>query len=203
VDFINLDNATEHQFDETQMDWFAEQLARDSKNREIHSVVVGSHEALPDSFGAGHSMNESAQGTESGRKVYRELLAFRKQTHKNVYVLASHSHFFMDNVYNTACRRDHPEEVLPGWIVGTAGAVRYRLPADVSGSTQHMTDVYGYLLGTVLADGSIRFEFKEIKESDVTESTRKDYKEEFIHSCFVDNSSKYVPEGPVQPPKCP
>lgn len=33
------------------------------------------------------------------------------------YVLASHSHFFMDNVYNTVCRREHPDEVLPGWIV--------------------------------------------------------------------------------------
>jgi Calcineurin-like phosphoesterase len=203
VDFVNLDNASEDQFDDDQMDWISGELDRDAKNPEIRSVVVGMHEALPDSIGAGHSMNESAQGTETGRKVYQELVAFRNQTHKNVYVLASHSHFFMDNVYNTACRRDHPADVLPGWIVGTAGAVRYRLPADVSGSTEHRTDVYGYLLGTVLADGSVRFEFKEIKESDITESTRKDYKDEVIHSCFVDNSSKYVPEGPVQPPHCP
>jgi hypothetical protein len=203
VDFINLDNASEDEFDDSQMDWLERQLERDTNNPDIRSVVLGMHEALPDSIGAGHSMNESAQGTESGRQVYSELVALRKQTHKNVYVLASHSHFFMDNVYNTACRRDHPEEVLPGWIVGTAGAVRYRLPADVSGSTQHMTDVYGYLLATVLADGSIRFEFKEVKESDIAASTRKDYKDEIIHSCFAENSSKYVPEGPVQPPSCP
>jgi Calcineurin-like phosphoesterase len=203
VDFINLDNASEDEFDDSQMDWLSGQLERDAKNTDIRSVVVGMHEALPDSIGAGHSMNESAQGTESGRKVYGELVAFRKNARKNVYVLASHSHFFMDNVYNTACRRNRPEEVLPGWIIGTAGAVRYRLPRDVSGSTQHMTDVYGYLLATVLSDGSIRFEFKEIKESDVTESTRKDYKDELIHSCFAGNSSKYVPEGPVEPPNCP
>jgi hypothetical protein len=36
---------------------------------------------------------------------------FHKQTHKNVYVLASHSHFFMNNVHKTACRRDHSEDV--------------------------------------------------------------------------------------------
>ena len=42
VDFINLDNATEDQFDDAQMDWF-EQLSRDSKNSEIRSVVVGMH----------------------------------------------------------------------------------------------------------------------------------------------------------------
>ena len=201
VDFINLDNATEDQFDEAQMDWFAEQLARDSKNSEIRSVVVGMHEALPDSISAGHSMNESAQGTESGRKVYEELVAFRKQAGKNVYVLASHSLFFMDNVYNTVCRRNHPDEVLPGWIVGTAGAPRYRLPADVTGSALHMTDVYGYLLATVSANGSIRFEFKQVKESDVTEGTKKDYTNEFIHSCYAGNSSTYVPAGPACPGK--
>jgi len=91
-------------------------------------------------------MNESAQGTESGRKVYDELVAFRKQSGKNVYDLASLPHFFMDNVYNTACRKEHSEEVLPGWIIGTAGAPRYRRPADVTRSTLQMTDVYGYLL---------------------------------------------------------
>jgi hypothetical protein len=42
---------------------------------------------------------------------------FRRKTNKNVYVLASHSHFFLDNVYKTTCRRDHPEEVLPGWEI--------------------------------------------------------------------------------------
>jgi Calcineurin-like phosphoesterase len=201
VDFITLDNASEDQFDDAQLGWFAAQLGRDSKNREIRSVVVGMHEALPESISAGHSMNETAQGTESGRKAYQGLVEFRKETHKNVYLLASHSHFFMDNVYNTACRRNHPDEVLPGWIVGTAGAVRYRLPADVSGSMQHLTDVYGYLLATVSAEGTLRFEFKQINESDVTESTRKDYKDDFIHSCFAGNSSTYVPAGPACPAK--
>lgn len=203
VDFINLDNASEDQFDDSQMDWLASLLERDANDPGIRSIVLGMHEALPDSIGAGHSMNETAQGTDSGRKVYGELVAFRKQTHKNVYVLASHSHFFMDNVYNTACRRDRHEDVLPGWIVGTAGAVRYRLPSDVSGSTQHETDVYGYLLATVLADDSIRFEFKEIRESDIAAPTRKDYKDEFIHSCLAGNSSTYVPDGPAEPPSCP
>jgi hypothetical protein len=199
VDFITLDNSTGAEFDSVQTDWFAKQLDRDSKNSEVRSVVVGMHEALPDSLSAGHSMNESAQGTASGRMVYGELVEFRKKTHKNVYVLARHSHFFMDNVYNTKCRKDHPEDVLPGWIVGTAGAPRYRLPKDVSGSNQHMTDVYGYLLATVSPDGAISFEFKQIGESDVTDSTRKDYKDEFIHSCFAGNSSPYVPDGPSCP----
>ncbi len=201
VDFITLDNSAKEQFDDAQMKWLEAQLHRDAKNAELRSVVVGMHDALPDSMSAGHSMNESAQGTESGRNVYLWLVEFRKKTHKNVYVLASHSHFLMDNVYNTACRREHPDVVLPGWIVGTAGAPRYRLPADVSGSAQHLTDVYGYLLAIVSPDGTIQFEFKQVNEADVTESTRKDYKNEFIHSCFAGNSSTYVPEGASCPMK--
>lgn len=82
---------------------------------------------------------------------------------------------------------------------GTAGAIRYRLPADVSGSTLHKTDVYGYLFAIVSAEGTIRFEFKQINQSDITDATRKDYKDEFIHSCFAGNSSPYVPAGPACP----
>jgi hypothetical protein len=203
VDFITLDNSTDDQFDDAQLDWFASQIGRDSKNSAIRSVVVGMHAALPDSLSAGHSMNESARGTASGRKVYAELVDFRKQTHKNVYVLASHSHFFMENVYNTACRAKRTEDVLPGWIAGTAGAVRYRLPKDVKGATQAKTDVYGYLLGTVLNDGRIEFRFRQISEGDVSESTRKKYSARFVHRCFEANTDPYTPEGPLQPPNCP
>jgi hypothetical protein len=201
VDFITLDNGSDDQFDDTQMAWLAMQLDRDAKNPEIRTLVVGMHKALPESISAGHSMNDSAQGAESGRKAYQDLVAFRRKTQKNVYVLASHSHFILDNIYNTVCHRTPPDEVLPGWIVGTAGAVRYRLPADVSGATQQKTDVYGYLLATVLVDGTIRLEFKQINESDLTDSTRKDYKDEFIQSCFSGNSSAYVPAGPTCPAK--
>jgi hypothetical protein len=83
--------------------------------------------------------------------------------------------------------------------VGTAGAPRYRLPKDVSGSTEHQTDVYGYLLATVSPDGTIDFTFEPVTETDVTASTRKDYKEEFIRSCFAGNAAAYVPAGPTCP----
>ena len=43
--------------------------------------------------------------------------------------------------------------------------------------------------------------FKQVNEKDVTESIRKDYKDEFIHSCFARNSSTYVPEGASCPMK--
>jgi len=203
VDFITLDNASDDQLDDGQLQWFAAEIKRAAENSDVRTLVVGMHEALPDSLSAGHSMNDSAQGTESGRTVYRQLVEFRTRTHKNVYVLASHSHFVMENVYNTACRKRDPNDVLPGWIVGTAGAVRYRLPKDVNGAGEAKTDVYGYILATVSKDGNISFEFKQVEEEDVPETTRQNYSTEFIQSCFQGNASKYVPDGPTQPPHCP
>src|SRR5208283_5143585 len=126
--------------------WFKGVLANDAKDSSIRTVVLGMHAALPDSLSAGHSMNDSAQEQSSGRNVYAQLVAFRRSTQKNAYVLASHSHFVMNNIYATACHAN--DDVLPGWIVGSAGAVRYRLPKDLGVATIAKTDVYGYVLAT-------------------------------------------------------
>ena len=129
VDFINLDNASPDQFDKDQLAWLERVLHADAGDPSIPTIVVGMHAALPDSISKGHSMSETPQGEASGRRVYADLLQLQKTTRKNVYVLASHSHFFMDGVYNTDYWRNNGG-VLPGWIVGTAGAVRYPLPPN-------------------------------------------------------------------------
>ena len=87
VDFIYLDNASDS-FSKEQLDWFDQTLARDEadKNR-VLSVVVGMHEALPDSIASNHSMCDGpkkVEGCASGRHVYEALL--RLQTKKAVYV---------------------------------------------------------------------------------------------------------------------
>jgi len=203
VDFIALDNASEEQFDGEQLEWFNAVIKRAAKKPNIRTVVVGMHKALPDSLSSGHSMNESAKGTQSGRTVYQQLVEFRKRTHKNVYVLASHSHFLMENVYNTQCRSKHPDSVLPGWIVGTAGAVRYRLPRDLNGAGEAKTDVYGYLLAGVSPDGTVRFTFRQVRKNDLSTTDLQGYSAKFVDSCLVGNSSTYIPDGPPQPPNCP
>jgi len=203
VDFIALDNASEEQFDSGQIAWFAAEIKRAAENPNVRTVVVGMHKALPDSLSTGHSMNESAEGTQSGRIVYQQLVEFQERSHKNVYVLASHSHFLMENVYNTRCRSKHPESILPGWIVGTAGAVRYRLPADLEGAGEAKTDVYGYLLGAVSPDGTVLFTFRQVRQSDLSPADLKGYSTKFVESCFGRNASTYVPDGPPQPPNCP
>jgi len=193
VDFISMDNASTDMFDRGQLDWLTMVLNNAAKNDAVQSVVVGMHEALPDSLSAGHSMNESGQETASGRIAYAELSAFRSRTKKKVYVLASHSHFVMNNVYDTAC---HKDDVLPGWITGTAGAQRYRLPADLGASTIHQTDVYGYLLATVSSDGTIIFEFKPIQRSDLPARVTQEFPAKVVDYCFTSNDSTSQPNGP-------
>lgn len=117
VDFIYLDNATGDQFDDNQMKWFDGVVKDDAAKKEIQTVVVGMHEALPWSVSCGHSMNESPKGIESGVKVYQVLLDLQKKE-KKVYVLASHSHYYMKDIFNT--KHWSKDGVLPGWIVGTA-----------------------------------------------------------------------------------
>lgn len=193
VDFITMDNASPDMFDARQMAWFKKVLANDKTNPSVRAVVVGMHAALPDSSSAGHSMNDSPQQLATGNTVYQQLSAFRAATKKNVYVMASHSHFVMNDAYNTAC---HKGDVLPGWIMGSAGAVRYRLPTDRALSTIDKTDIYGYLLATVSPDGSIHFEVREVKQSDVPASVVNEFSAEQVQWCFQQNKSNYTPANP-------
>jgi hypothetical protein len=196
IDFISMDNASTDEFDAGEMTWLKGVLANDAKDSSIRTIVLGMHGALPDSLSAGHSMNESPQEQSSGRIAYAELTAVRQSTKKNVYVLASHSHFVLNNIYGTAC---HAGDVLPGWIVGTAGAVRYRLPQDHAAATVATTDVYGYLLATVAPDGTITFEFKEVKEADVPTSVVNEFSPAQVDWCFTQNQSSSVLTGATCP----
>ncbi|HZU41332.1 MAG TPA: hypothetical protein VE994_01570, partial [Terriglobales bacterium] len=75
--------------------------------------------------------------------------------------------------------------VLPGWIVGTAGAVRYRLPTDATPGAK--TDVYGYLLGTVKADGEISFVFHELGRDQLPTTVAGEFTPELVNFCFSEN----------------
>ncbi|HXW61059.1 MAG TPA: metallophosphoesterase [Candidatus Acidoferrales bacterium] len=186
VDFISLDNAS-FDFDPAQMAWFEKTLAKDTADPAIVTIVAGMHEALPESISRGHSMNQTERGTESGRRAYSDLLNFQNQAHKRVYVLASHSHYFMDGIFNTTYWREHGG-VLPGWIVGTAGAQRYPLPPEKSSAKAAKTHVYGFLLGTVRPSGEIRFNFKQLDERDVPAAVKARYTSPFVHWCFAENA---------------
>jgi len=187
VSFYYLDSATADQFDDAQIKWFERTLSKDLADSAVTAIVTGMHKALPESISAGHSMNESPTGTESGRRVYADLLRARDAAHKHVYVLASHSHYYMDGIFNTEYWKQHGG-VLPGWIVGTAGAVRYVLPPNSSDAHGALVNVYGSLLGTVHPNGEISFEFEKLEEKDIPSSVTARYGKDFVHWCFAENT---------------
>ena len=190
VDFITLDNAVNNEFEADQLKWLEKTLARDASSPQTHTIVVGMHEALPDSIAANHAMDDSPAGIASGRRVYADLLKAQNEAHKLVYVIASHQHFFMDGIFNTAYWREHGG-ILPGWIIGTAGAVRYALPPEKADAKAAATNVYGFLLGTVQPTGEISFAFHQLNESDVPPAVVETYKPEFVHWCFAENSAAH------------
>jgi hypothetical protein len=153
VDFISLDNADENGFSTEQLVWLARVLAADAADDSVMTIVAGMHAALPYSTSRGHAMDASCAGLCSGQQAYDLLfraqnLAAPPEKRKHVYVLASHSHFFKENIYDTP---EHRGQVLPGWIVGTAGAQQYQ-----------DTIRYGYLRMEVGADGAITAQFREV-----------------------------------------
>ena len=187
IDFLTLDNASS-QFDAEQMRWIEAVLSRDEEDGSVRAVVAGMHEALPESISKSHSMNQSLEGEESGKRVYHWLLNFKQNSKKPVYLLASHSHFYMDGIFDTQYWRTHGG-VLPGWIVGTAGAERYALPPDATRAKAAKTHVYGYLLATVSGskEEPIRFDFRELKEADVPADVVSRFTPAFVHECWADN----------------
>lgn len=189
VDFINLDNAGSEQFDDDQLNWLQARLDQAARDPSIRAVVVGMHKALPDSLASDHSMNDLPHTEVTGRIAYRKLLALRAK--KPVYVLASHSHFYLANLFDTPYWRGRGG-VLPGWIIGTAGAQRYPLPDNLPAGAEARERTYGYLLATVSAKPAdaadpIRFRFVEVKPDDLPAATRQRYGEALIHSCYSGN----------------
>jgi hypothetical protein len=183
VDFITLDNVSAEQLDAEQLRWVKALIERDEKSDQIRTIVVGMHEALPDSVSEAHSMAESGQGERSGREVYEALWHAQNTAHKHVYVFASHSHFYIEDVYRTDAWKG---KVLPGWIVGTAGAQRYVLPTGVTQGSKAMTNVYGFLVATVSFDGSISTSFQQLMLEDLLKAN-PGKPEALVRWCYEEN----------------
>ena len=208
IDFIYLDNSPDDgAFSDDQMQWFEGILARDKTDDEVKTVVVGMHRALPNSLACGHSMNGDAgapseNGVKSGRRAYSDLLQWKHDAKKFVYILASHSHFFMQDLYDTKYWQNRGE-VLPGWIVGTAGAKRYVLP-DLSPAmkekTKAETYVWGYLLANVAPNGEIKFDFIKVGPDNVPQSVHDLYGDKFVYNFCAEGNRDDTKHDP--PPSC-
>jgi hypothetical protein len=186
VDFITLDNASHSEFSAAQLSWLRGVLDRDlAPGSGIHTIVAGMHEALPHSTSSNHGMDDWDLGLRSGEMVYTWLFD-AQAAGKHVYILASHSHFYSPNVFETPFWKQHSSRVVPGIIIGSAGAHRYKLPKDADGASK--TNIYGYLQGTVAPDGSIDFVLHELSENDLIQSRWPGAPLDAIHECFIHNS---------------
>jgi hypothetical protein len=185
VDFITLDNSTHDEFTSAQLHWLRSVLDRDlDPHSNVHAIITGMHEALPHSTGSEHAMDDWDLGMRTGEVVYRWLYD-AQAAGKHVYIIASHSHFYSPNVFNTLYWKEHSNKVVPGWIVGTAGAHRYKLPNSADPTAR--TNVYGFMRGTVHPDGAIEFNYVELSEADLEKAKWRDAPDAAIHQCFVGN----------------
>jgi hypothetical protein len=186
VDFITLDNAGHDEFSEAQLKWLRAVLDRDlDPHSAIHTIVAGMHEALPHSTSSNHAMDDWEAGRRTGELVYT-WFHDAESAGKHVYIIASHSHYYSPNVFNTPYWRQHSPSIVPGWIIGGAGAHRYRLPKIADRDAR--TDIYGYMRGKVHSDGTIEFTLHVLSEDDLKQSRWPDAPLGAIHECFVDNS---------------
>jgi hypothetical protein len=186
VDFITLDNASHDEFSDAQLRWLRSVLDHDlAPNSGVRAIVAGMHEALPHSISSDHGMDDWDLGIRTGELVYTWLFD-AQAAGKHVYILASHSHYYSPNIFDTPYWKEHSSRVVPGTIIGSAGAHRYRLPRDADKASR--TNVYGYLQGTVHADGAIDFVLHELSEADLVAAKWPIAPPDAIHECFIHNS---------------
>jgi Calcineurin-like phosphoesterase len=191
IDFIYLDNSTPEEFDNQQVNWIENVLRHAADNNAVQAVIVGMHKALPESLSASHSMNETPAGLSTGHRVYADLLDFKRKSRKPVYVLASHSHFYMSDIFESDYWRLHGG-VLPGWIIGTAGAFRYPLPPAAVRAKEKKTKVYGFMVGTVQPGGKVDFTFQEIQRGDILDSVVQRFTPQFVDYCINQNADPSI-----------
>jgi hypothetical protein len=172
VDIIYLDNASIYDdkdpgFTKEELTWLDLILKRDEDNPQVKTIIVGMHAALPESVSKDHAMDKTCASFCAGKRAY-DRLGVTQSKGKKVYVMASHSHYFEEYVYDTP---EHNGHGLRGWIIGTAGAEQYR--SEIR---------YGYLLVEVSSDGTIRTSFERV----YNDSTPKG-QEALARYCFEQN----------------
>jgi hypothetical protein len=176
VDFIYLDNADGASFSAAQLVWLGKVLANDAADPTVKTIVAGMHEALPYSKQRGHAMDASCQGLCSGEQAYDLLFRAQSMAGKKVYVFASHSHLFVEDAFGG--QPEHTGQILPGWIVGTAGAEQYRQESEAI--------QYGYALVAVHPDGTLGVAFREVTRDSLPTVTGPGA-EQLTEFCFAQN----------------
>jgi hypothetical protein len=186
VDFITMDNSTDDEFSDAQLQWLKGVLDRDTATGSpVTTIIAGMHEALPHSTSSNHAMDSNGKhATQTGEQAYRWFAA-AQTAGKHVYLIASHSHFYSPAIYDTPeWRREGI--VVPGVIIGSAGAHRYLLPATAAAGSK--THIYGYLQATVYPTGAVTFQMLEISEAQMIASRWPNAPLGAVYECYTHNS---------------
>jgi hypothetical protein len=195
VDFINLDNA-DSTFDGAQLSWAMKVIAADETDADVKILLVGMHESLPDSYSLDHSMNQGGDKGASGRAIYKRLLEFRQKSGKPVHVFSSHSHYYLTDIYNTGAWQSNGG-VLPGWLVGTAGAQHYSVPPEVKSFATWAENQYGYAVVHVAPNtGSLDVRFVPVKREDLSVASVSEFGRAAVDFCFSGNWRASLHEDP-------
>ncbi len=185
VDFITMDNSSKDEFTDEQMRWLHAVLQHDlAPHSGIRAIVAGMHEALPHSTGKEHAMDDWQRGEDTGDQVY-EWMYEAQQKGMHVYLIASHSHYYSPDIYDTAYWNERGKPVVPGLIIGSAGAHRYKIPATAKPGAKTM--IYGYVQGTVHPDGVIDFALRELGEAELMKVKWPNAPDAAVHECYVHN----------------
>ena len=185
VDFITLDNASKDEFSDAQLAWLRSVLDRDlAVGSGVTTIVAGMHEALPHSTSSSHAMDDWPRGVQTGEQAYRWFAA-AQTAGKHVYLVASHSHFYSPAIYDTPFWQQ-AGLIVPGVIIGSAGAHRYLLPPGAAAGSK--THVYGFLQASVHADGTVSFDMEEIHEAEMIASKWPEAPLSAVYECYAHNS---------------
>ena len=188
VDFITLDNATHDEFSDAQLKWLRAVLDHDlDPHSGIRTIIAGMHEAPPHSTGSEHAMDDWDRGLRTGELIYNWFYD-AQAAGKHVYLIASHSHYYSPNIFNSPYWKERTKKVVPGWIIGTAGAHRYLLSREADKASKE--NIYGYMRGTVHADGVIDFALRELSEADLEKVKWPNAPSEAVKDCYDNNRDK-------------
>jgi hypothetical protein len=188
VDFITMDNSDKQEFSDEQLHWLRQVLDHDLKpGSGITTIIAGMHEALPHSTGSEHAMDDWDRGERTGELVYTWMYD-AQAAGKYVYLIASHSHYYSPDIYDTPFWKQHSKTVVPGLIIGAAGAHRYALPKDARPGAKTM--IYGFVQGTVHSNGVIDFALHELTEQDLVSAKWPNAPNDAIHECFIHNGDE-------------
>ena len=162
-------------------------IAADETDPNVKLLIVGMHESLPDSYSQDHSMTQGSDAGASGRALCKRLLEFRQKSGKPVHVFSSHSHYYLTDIYNTGAWQSNGG-VLPGWLVGTAGAQHYSVPPEVKSFATWAENQYGYALVQVTpGTGAVQIRFVPVQRQDLSAALIGEFGQAAVDFCFSGN----------------